>query len=162
MRLEVVRRVAMVAVIPILLPLILVTPGLMGRPAVLSAIPALIVGLTDTHVVIDIHGAVDHYLYRSILLHVQGEDNVSFNRTYTEYDSYDLEVNFSRGTSPAFDVYVLIADRQRNTYALNGTVFTGTDEGGDFVSITDRETMRTTVVRTPADVRTLVPRGEGP
>ncbi len=162
MRLEVVRRVAMVAVIPVLLALILVTPSLMGRPAVLSAIPALIVGLTDTHVVLDVHGAVDHYRYRSILLHLQGEENVSFNRTHTEYDSYDLEVNFSRDASAAFDVYVLIADRQGNTYALNGTVFTGVDESGDFVSITDRGTMRTTVVRTPADVRTLVPRGEGP
>ena len=66
MQLEVAKRGAMVAVIPALLALILVTPGLIGRPAVLSAIPVLLIGLTDSRVVIDIHGAVDHYMYRSI------------------------------------------------------------------------------------------------
>ena len=76
MRLEIAVRTAMVAVIPALIVLILVTPGLIGRPSVLSAIPILIVGLTDAYVVIDVHGAVDHYRYRSIAVFIEGQDNV--------------------------------------------------------------------------------------
>ena len=58
----------MVAVILALVLLIVATPSLVGRPTVLSAIPALIVGLTASDLVIDVHGAVDHYMYRSIAL----------------------------------------------------------------------------------------------
>jgi hypothetical protein len=160
MRLEVVKRGAMVAVVPALLALILVTPTLMGRPTVLSAIPALIIGLTESRVVIDLHGAVDHYLYDRIGLEVQGQDNVSFTLAAVDYESYDLQVNFSRNATRAFDLFVLIADRQGVTFALNGTVFQGTDETGDFLSMTDRDTFRTVLVRPPADFRALVPRGE--
>jgi len=161
MQLEVVKRGAMVAVLPALLALILVTPGLMGRPTVLSAIPALVIGLTETRVVIDVHGAVDHYMYRSIAIELQGQDNVSFRMRAVERESYDLQVNLSRNATQAFDLYVLIVDRQGNAFALNGTVFQGTDEGGDFVSMTDRSTLRTGLYRPPADFRALVPRGTG-
>jgi len=160
MRLEVVKRAGMVAVVPALLALILVTPALLGRPTVLSAIPALIIGLTDSHVVIDVHGAVDHYMYTRIALSLQGEDNVSFRRAFLMTESYDLQANFSRNDTHAFDLYVLIADRQGTTYALNGTVFHGTDAAGDFISMTNRDTQRTDVVRAPADFRALIPRGE--
>jgi len=162
MRLEVVKKGAMVAVIPALVLLIVATPGLIGRPAVLSAIPALIVGLTEREIVIDVHGALDHYMYRTIALRLKGEDNASFRLSATRADSYDLQVNFPRNASAAFDLYVVIADRQGNTFALNGTVFHGTDEGGDFVSLTDRDTLRTDLARPPGDVRALVPRGQGP
>ena len=140
MRLDVVRRVAMLAVIPALI---------------------LLIGLTESRVVIDIHGAVDHYMYRSISLEIRGEDNVSFQVRATRTDSYDLQVNFSRNATVAFDVYAVIADRQGNTFALNATVFHGTDDGGDFVAMTDRATLRTVFARPPADVRALVPRGDG-
>jgi len=160
MRLELVKRVAMVAVIPVLLAVILVTPSLMGRPTVLSAIPALIIGLTDEAVVIDVHGAVDHYLYRSIYLHLQGEDNLSFHQSLEKLETYDLDISFDRNATVAFDLYVLIADRQGNTFALNGTVFTGHDDAGDYVAMTDRDTMWTVVVHTPSDLRALVPKGE--
>ena len=159
MQAEVLKRGAMVAVIPALLAVILVTPGLMGRPTVLSSIPAVIVGLTDTRVVIDVHGAVDHYMYRSIAISLQGQDNVSFVMRVIEREAYDLQVNFSRNATQAVDLYVLIADRQGNTFALNGTVFQGVDEGGDFVSMTDRATLRTGLYRPPADFRALIPRG---
>ncbi len=150
----------MVAVIPALLAVILVTPGLMGRPpSALSAIPIVVIGLTDTDVVIDLHGAVDHYMYRSLAIEIQGQDNVSFRMTAVERESYDLEVNLSRNATHAFDVYVLIVDRQGTTFALNGTVFQGTDDDGDFVSMTDRSTLRTGLDRPPGDFRALVPRG---
>ena len=153
------KRGAMVAVIPALLALILVTPGLMGRPTVLSAIPALVIGLTDTRVVIDVHGAVDHYMYRSIAIELRGEDNLSFRMRAVERESYDLQVNLSRNVTAALDLYVLIVDRQGTAFALNATVFQGTDEGGDFISMTDRSTLRTDLNRPPGDVRALVPRG---
>ncbi|TLZ59729.1 MAG: hypothetical protein E6K16_07115 [Methanobacteriota archaeon] len=159
MRLEVVKRGAMVAVVPALLALILVTPGLMGRPTSLSAIPALVIGLTESQVVIDIHGAVDHYMYRNIAIALQGEDNVSFRLLATQRWSYDLQVNFSRNATHAIDLYVLIVDRSGNTFALNSTVFQGRDDAGDFISMTDRGTLRTGLSRPPADVRALVPRG---
>ncbi len=149
----------MVAVIPALLALVLVTPGLMGRPTVLSAIPALVIGLTDADVVIDLHGAVDHYMYRSLAIELRGQDNVSFRIAAVERESYDLQLNFSRNATHAFDVYVLIVDREGTTFALNGTVFQGVDEVGDFVSMTDRSTLRTGLNRPPGDFRALVPRG---
>ncbi|MEK6839133.1 MAG: hypothetical protein AABY08_05285, partial [Candidatus Thermoplasmatota archaeon] len=68
MRLDLVGRGAMVAVIPALIALILITPNLIGRPAVLSAIPILIIGMTESNVVIAVDGAVDHYRYRTIQL----------------------------------------------------------------------------------------------
>ena len=74
-------------------------------------------------------------------------------------ESYDLQANFSRNDTHAFDLYVLIADRQGTTYALNGTVFHGTDAAGDFISMTDRSTLRTGLYRPPADFRALIPRG---
>ncbi len=150
----------MVAVIPALLAAILVTPGLMGRPTVLSAIPALIIGLTEREVVLDIHGAVDHYRYRSISIELQGEDNLSFNRSVVKLQAYDLDLSFDRNATHAFDLFVLIADRQGNTYALNGTVFTGHDDAGDFVSMTDRDTWRTVATHAPSDFRALIPKGE--
>jgi hypothetical protein len=163
MQAEVAKRVAMVAVIPALLAVILVTPSLQGHPTVLSAIPALIVGLTPGEVVIDIHGAVDQYRYRSIYAHFEGEDNRSFNWTAEKFQTYDLDTNFSRNATRAFDVYVLIADRQGNTYALNGTVFTGHDkDAGDYVAMTDRDTWRTTVAYAPADFRALIQRSTAP
>ncbi len=162
MRAEVAKRVAMVAVIPALLAIILVTPSLMGRPTVLSAIPALIVGLTPTEVVLDVHGAVDQYRYASISIVLQGQDNLSFNRTETKLQAYDLDMSFDRNATRAFDVYVLIGDRQGNTYALNGTVFTGHDEAGDYVAMTDRDSWRTVVTYAPADFRALIPRGVPP
>ena len=151
----------MAATVPALLALILVTPGLIGRPTVLSAIPGLIIGLTDSRVVLDLHGAVDHYLYRTIALEVRGEDNASFRISAMDRDAFDLQVNFSRNTTHAFDVSVVMSDRQGTTFALNGTVFQGRDDGGDFVSLTDRDTFRTVLVRPPADLRTLIPRGTG-
>lgn len=160
MRIEVAKRVAMVAVIPILLAVILATPSLMGRPSVLSAIPALIIGVTENEVVIDVHGAVDHYRYRSIYLHLQGEDNLSFHQSLEKLQAYDLDVSFYRNATAAFDLYVLIADRQGNTFALNGTVFTGHDDAGDYVAMTDRDTMWTVVSRAPSDFRALIPKGE--
>jgi len=160
MRLELVKRVAMVAVIPVLLAVILVTPSLMGRPTVLSAIPALIIGLTDEAVVIDVHGAVDHYRYRSIHLHLQGEDNLSFHQSLEKLETYDLDISFDRNATVAFDLYVLIADRQGNTFALNGTVFTGHDDTGDYVAMTDRDTMWSVVSHAPSDFRALIPKGE--
>ena len=159
MQVEVVKRGAMVAVIPALLAVILVTPGLMGRPTVLSAIPAVVIGLTETHVVIDLHGAVDHYMYRSLAIAIQGQDNVSFRMAAVERESYDLQVNLSRNATQAFDLYVLIEDRQGTTFALNGTVFHGVDDGGDFISMTDRSTLRTGLYRPPADFLALIPRG---
>ncbi len=162
MRGEVAKRVAMVAVIPALLAIILVTPNLMGHPTVLSAIPALIVGLTPSEVVIDIHGAVDQYRYASIYVHLQGQDNLSFNWTQRKTQAYDLDTTFSRNATKAFDVTVLIGDRLGNTYALNGTVFTGHDAAGDYVSMTDRGTWRTVVTYAPADFRALIQRGVPP
>jgi len=159
MQLEVVKRGAMVAVIPALLALILVTPGLIGRPAVLSAIPALVIGLTGSRVVIDIHGAVDHYMYRSISIAIRGQDNVSFRMGATEREWSALDVNFSRNATHAFDLTVLIQDRGGNTFALNGTAFQGRDDAGDFISMTDRSTLRSGLYRPPADFRALVPRG---
>jgi len=159
MQVEVVKRGAMVAVIPALLALILMTPGLMGRPTVLSAIPALVIGLTESQVVIDLHGAVDHYMYRLIAIVLHGEDNVSFTLLATQRESYDLQVNFSRNATHAIDLYVLIVDRGGTTFALNGTMFQGRDDAGDFISMTDRGTLRTGLSRPPADVRALVPRG---
>ncbi len=161
MQLDIVRKAAMVAVVPALLALILVTPALMGHPTVLSAIPAVIIGLTESRVVLDLHGAVDHYLYKSIVLVVQGQDNTSFRREAGDYETYDLQVNFSRNVASAFDVFVLIADRQGNTFALNGTVFQGSDTIGDFASMTDRDSFRTVLIRPPADLRALIPRSAG-
>ncbi|TLZ71917.1 MAG: hypothetical protein E6K10_03725 [Methanobacteriota archaeon] len=161
MRLDVVRRGAMVAVILALVLLIVATPSLVGRPTVLSAIPALIVGLTASDLVIDVHGAVDHYMYRSIALEIRGEDVVAFRVSVLRTDSYDLQVNFSRNATVAFDLYVVIVDRQGTTFALNATVFHARDDGGDFVSMTDRDTLRSVLARPPGDVRALIPRGEG-
>jgi len=157
---EVIKAGVMVGVVAALLVLTIVTPGLMGRPTVLSAIPALIIGITESRVVVDLHGAVDHYLYKSISLTLHGEDNASFRLDAADYETYDLEVNFSRTATRAFDLSVVIADRQGTTFALNGTVFQGKDGSGDFVSMTDRGTYRTVLVRPPADFRALVPRGE--
>ena len=151
----------MVAVILALVLLIVATPSLVGRPTVLSAIPALIVGLTASDLVIDVHGAVDHYMYRSIALEIRGEDVVAFRVSVLRTDSYDLQVNFSRNATVAFDLYVVIVDRQGTTFALNSTVFHARDDGGDFVSMTDRDTLRSVLARPPGDVRALIPRGEG-
>jgi len=161
MQREVVRRGAMVAVIMALVLLILATPGLIVRPTILSAIPALIIGLTDSDIVIDVHGAVDHYMYRGISLELRGKDTLSFAVSAARTDSYDVQVTFSRNATCSFDLYVLIEDRRGTTFALNATVFHGTDEGGDFVSMTDRATLRSVLARPPADVRALFPRGEG-
>ncbi len=161
MRAEVVKQVAMALVIPILLAVILVTPTLMGRPTTLSAIPALIIGLTDDEVVLDVHGAVDQYRYASVYLQVQGQDNLSFSWTDQKRQAYDLDTSFPRNATQAFDLYVLITDRQNNTYALNATVFLGHDPTGDYIALTDRGTWRTTVAYTPSDLRALIPRGVG-
>jgi len=162
MRFEIAVRTAMVAVIPALIVLILVTPGLMGRPSVLSAIPILIVGLTDANVVIDVHGAVDHYRYRTIIVIIEGQDNVSARYNGSETETFDVDMSIPRSATAVFDLSVLVANREGTTFALNATVFTGTDEVGDFVSLTDRDTMRTTIAYAPADFRTLIPAGRGP
>lgn len=162
MRLEVAVRTAMVAVIPALIVLILVTPSLMGRPAVLSAIPILIVSLTDASVVIDVHGAVDHHRYRTIIVIIEGQDNVSARYNASETETFDVDLSIPRSATTVFDLSVLVASREGNTFALNATVFTGTDEAGDFVSLVDRETMGTTIAYAPADFRTLIPAGGSP
>src|SRR2546428_7237152 len=118
MQVEVVKRGAMVAVIPALLALILMTPGLMGRPTVLSAIPALVIGFTESQVVIDLHGAVDHYMYRHIAIMLHGVNNVSFTLLATQREAYDLLVNFSRNTLNTISLYILIYDLSRTTTAL--------------------------------------------
>ena len=60
-----------------------------------------------------------------------------------------------------FEPTVVIVDRQGTTFALNATVFHARDDGGDFVSMTDRDTLRSVLARPPGDVRALIPRGEG-
>jgi hypothetical protein len=98
-------------------------------------------------------------MYRSIAIVLRGEDNLSFRLLATQRQSYDLQVNYSRNATHALDLYLLIADREGTTFALNGTVFQGRDEAGDFISMTDRGNLRTWLNRPPADVRALVPRG---
>jgi hypothetical protein len=98
-------------------------------------------------------------MYRHIAIALHGEDNVSFTLFATQRQSYDLQVNFSRNATHVIDLYVLIVDRGGTTFALNGTMFQGRDDAGDFISMTDRGTLRTTLSRPPADVRALVPRG---
>lgn len=159
MRLDLVGRGAMVAVIPALVVLILITPNLMGRPAVLSAIPILIIGMTESNVLIDVDGAVDHYRYRTIQLQLLGLDNMSFQENRTATESYGLDFVFSRNVTSVFDISVLVANQDGNTFALNATVFTGEDEIGEYIAVSRRDVFRTDVVYLPADFRTFIPVG---
>lgn len=159
MRLQPLARGAMVAVIPALVVLILITPNLVGRPSVLSAIPILIIGLTESDVVIDVSGAVDHYRYRTIQLTVLGLDNMSFNETLVESEVYSLDLTVLRNATSVFDISVVVANQEGNTFALNATVFTGTDETGDYVAVSRRDELRTDIAYAPADFRTLIPLG---
>ncbi len=156
MRLDLVGRGAMVAVIPALIVLILITPNLMGRPPVLSAIPILIIGMTESNVLIDVDGAVDHYRYRTIQIQLLGLDNMSFQENLTATESYGLDFAFSRNVTAVFDISVLVANQEGNTFALNATVFTGEDEIGEYIAVSRRDVFRTDVVYMPADFRTLI------
>ena len=149
----------MVAVIPALIVLILITPNLIGRPAVLSAIPILIIGMTESNVVIDVDGAVDHYRYRTIQLQLLGLDNMSFQENLTATESYGLDFVFSRNVTSVFDISVLVENQEGNTFALNATVFTGEDEFGEYIAVSRRDEFRTDIVYVPADFRTLIPVG---
>jgi len=142
------RKIFMVAVVLVLILLIIVTPNLMGREQDISSIPQLLIdrrGGNETF--IDVHSAFSHYMYSSITVHVQGTDNISFERIMFENNTYDLHFSISDSFSKSFILNVTLEDKKNRPFDYNATVMVKEDEKGLFLSIHQEDSSVPKIVR---------------
>jgi len=116
----------MVLTVLVLLGLVLITPGLLGRSPELIAYPILIVGLTrdNSTLVVDVGGGVGAYMYENATLEVLRLDaNGTFNETIMENDTYGMHMRVPVNPEPStFSLHTLFVDRQSNYFETNVTV----------------------------------------
>lgn len=141
------QKVFMVAVVLVLILLIIVTPNLMGREQDISSIPQLLIDRVANETLIDVHSAFSHYMYSSIIVHVQGIDNISFERIVFEDNTYDLHFSISDSSSKSFILNVTLQDKKNRPFDYNATVMVMEDEKGLYLSIKEEHNPVVKIVR---------------
>lgn len=152
-------RAGIFATILALLALILITPNLIGRPAVLASLPILIVGLTEDRSAFVVHvgGAVGAYMYANVTLEVFGM-NATLVDVAVENDTYSAHLRVPVNEAQPLRIHTYLADRQDHYFEYNVTAAFVSEQGRPVLLLTlvdeeDREERRTP----PDDFRWPVP-----
>jgi len=148
----------MAATLVALVGIILATAALRvpQGPTIQSA-PLVLLDLRPAEVVIAVHGAFDQVRYARITVVVRSLTNLSVELAATRNDTYGGEVRVLRSEASAFDVNVTVHDLGGHAFRWRGAVIVDRDEGGDFMSVTAIEDLRSAKVYPPATFRTLIP-----
>jgi len=155
-------RATMVLTILVLVTLILVTPGLMGRPSELSSIPILIIGLAkdQTEIVVDVEGAVQAYFYDRIVLQVDSLP-AGFSAGREENETYTLYLRVPVNESVAYRIHTYLEDQGGNYFEYNVTLTTQREDDNRTVLtvvLDDEDRDPVIQVTSPSDFRWSVPR----
>lgn len=162
-------RGAMVLSIFALIVLILVTPGLLGRPSPeLASLPLLIIGMSrnETSLIVNLGAAVQAYRYDLVRLSTNGSAK-SMNVTYSEVDTYGFHQRLAANTTLNLHVYFVdhayFADQHKNYFEYNVTVRVQKDTNNRTVMVFtfpyERDNLTTEVRRSPPDdFRWVIPR----
>ena len=160
-------RAGMFGTIIVLVALILITPSLLGHPSELTSLPVLIVAMThnETSFIVDVTGAVQAYLYRSIALTVSQMNSDGTNGTqwsYTRNDAYSAAVYVPANATPLW-IHTKLLDQQDNYFEYNVTMHTFNDTANGnrltmLFNFPDDEGTMARYVVPPADFRWPVPR----
>ncbi|HEX9339819.1 MAG TPA: hypothetical protein VF992_01425 [Thermoplasmata archaeon] len=156
-----IRSLMVITVIGLVL-LILITPGLLGRPTELATLPLLIVGMSrnDTTFIVNVGAAVQAYRYQEIRLSINGSEP-SANQTILRLDTYEEHTWVPADATFSIDAYLV--DQQGNYFEYNVTV--GTEKDADnrtvmvFTFPYESDNLTTVIRRTPPDdFRWVLPR----
>ena len=165
---EVVARVAMVLSILALVVLILITPGLLGRPSPeLASLPLLIIGMSRDNAtfIVDVGAAVQAYRYDVINLTIVAwqpwnSSRVWLNQTVQRNDTYGLGTSVPSNATFAIDAYFV--DQQGNYFEYNVTARTRKDPDSRVAMVftfPEPDNLTTEIKRYPPDdFRWLIPR----
>ena len=149
-------RAAMVLTIPVLLALILLTPGLIGRPPPeITSLPLLVIGMSidERWIVLDVSGAFQAYMYEAISLSVVTEPEPDINASGAENFTYDVHLRVPVNLTLTYVVHAWVLDRTDSYFEVNVTMSVLENPSGDlymaFGMIDDPSP--TTIVRVPPD-----------
>lgn len=156
-------RAVMVLTILVLAALILITPGLLGRPSELSSLPVLIIGLTKQgqEFIVDVEGAVQAYFYDRIGLEVSSLPDGSSVASLQEDEIYSLYLRLPANETGAYLVHAFLLDQLGNYFEYNVTMWASRDlENRTLLSVSliDEDSPQTIRVSPPADFRWVIPR----
>ncbi len=160
-------RAGMFGTIIVLVVLILATPTLLGHPSGLSSAPVLLVAMThnDTTLVVGVTGAVQAYLYDSIVLNVSQENPNGTSTGFAPFarnDTYTAELYIPAPTnSTPLWIHVRLVDQQDTYFEVNVTMYLDTSTAGRLTMVfnfPDAPGTATQKVVPPDDFRWAVPR----
>ena len=165
---EVLARGAMVLSIFALIVLILVTPGLLGRPSPeLASLPLLIIGMSrdNTTFIVDVGAAVQAYRYAVIRLAIVASQpwnssRIWVNQSVLRNDTYGYQLWVPSNATFTIDAYFI--DQQGNYFEYNVTAQVEREPGNRVAMVftfPEPDNMTTEIRRYPPDdFRWLIPR----
>jgi len=152
------RRVAMAATLVALVGLIIATATLRGPPGpTIQSAPLVVLDLRPTEVIVAVHGAFDQVRYAQVSIVVSSLTNLTIQLRTTQNDTYGAQVRVPLSAASAFDVNVTVYDSGGNGFRWRGAVLVDRDTGGEFMTVTTLENLRSAKVYPPATFRTLIP-----
>ena len=151
-------RGAMVLSILVLVILILITPGLLGRPSSqLTSVPLLVIGMTqnESAFVVQLGWAIQPYQYDTVRLTINGSDP-SVNGSFVAQDAYGLSRSLPGNATFSLHVYFLDqAMPKRNYFEYNLTAHAEKDLDNRTVIVFtfpyEKDSLTTEIRRNPPD-----------
>ncbi len=160
-------RAGMFGTIIVLVGLILYTPNLLGHPSELTSVPVLLVAMNHdkSSVVVDVTGAVQAYLYRSVLLtvsHVNTNGTNGTTWTSAHNDTYNAAIYVPANATPLW-IHTKLVDQQYNYFEYNVSMHTFNDSANAYkltmaFAFPDDPGTAVRNVVPPADFQWAVPR----